>query len=205
MLEQKVSFSAIEQHNDAASGTTLFVRVIKSPLFGPNGELTGVQGIFWDETERYKAEEELAYERDLLRAMRDNIPDSIYFKDRESRFLAMSRSLAIRLGLNSPEEAAGKTDRDFFNEDHAKEALRDEQHILSTGQPIVGKMEQEVWLDGRERWVLTTKVPLKNRQGEITGTFGISKDITELKAAEAELGRARIRAAQVGIFGEHEP
>jgi two-component system sensor histidine kinase/response regulator len=195
VLEQKVPFSATEQHKDA-NGNNLFVQVIKSPLFGPNGELTGVQGIFWDETERYKAEEALAYERDLLRAMLDNIPDSIYFKDRESRFLAMSRSLAIRLGLNSPEEAAGKTDRDFFSDDHAQEALHDEECILKTGQPIVGKMEREVWRDQRERWVLTTKVPLKNRQGEITGTFGISKDITELKAAEAELGRARDAALE---------
>ncbi|MGZ8921013.1 MAG: PAS domain-containing protein, partial [Limisphaerales bacterium] len=195
VLQQKVSFSAIEQHKDS-EGNTLFVQVIKSPLFDPSGELTGVQGIFWDETERYKAEEALAYERDLLRAMLDNIPDSIYFKDRESRFLAMSRSLAIRLGLGSPEEAVGKTDREFFSETHAREALKDEHNILRTGQPIVGKMEREVWLDQRERWVLTTKVPLKNRQGEITGTFGISKDITELKEAEAELGRARDAALE---------
>ncbi|HVK58111.1 MAG TPA: response regulator, partial [Candidatus Kapabacteria bacterium] len=195
VLQQRSSFSAIEQHKDSHD-QTLHVQVIKSPLIGPNGELTGVQGIFWDETERYKAEEALAYERDLLRAMLDNIPDSIYFKDRDSRFLAMSRSLAIRLGLNSPEEGVGKTDRDFFEEAHAQDALRDEQHILQTGQPIVGKMERERWLDGHERWVLTTKVPLKNRQGEITGTFGISKDITELKEAEAELGRARDAALE---------
>jgi PAS domain S-box-containing protein len=195
VIEQKLPLSAIEQHKDADGGT-LYVKVIKSPLVGPGGGLTGIQGIFWDETERYKAEEALAYERDLLRAMLDNIPDSIYFKDRDSRFLAMSRSLAIRLGLNSPEDAVGKRDRDFFGEAHAGEAFRDEQHILRTGQPIVGKMEREVWGEGRERWVLTTKVPLKNRQGEITGTFGISKDITELKEAEAELGRARDAALE---------
>ena len=195
VIEQRSSFSAIEQHRDL-DGNTLYVRIIKSPLFGPNGELTGVQGIFWDETERYKAEEALAYERDLLRAMLDNIPDSIYFKDRQSRFLAISRSLAIRLGLNSPNEAVGKTDKDFFSKVHADEAWMDEQAILRTGQPIVAKTERECRLDGRERWVLTTKVPLKNRQGEITGTFGISKDITELKEAEVELARARDAALE---------
>ena len=195
VIQQRTLFSTVEQHRDQ-NGCMLYVRVIKSPLFGPDGELTGVQGIFWDETERFKAEEALAYERDLLRAMLDNIPDSIYFKDRESRFLIVSRSLAIRLGLNSPDEMIGKKDGDYFGEKHAEEALKDERHILRTGEPIVAKTEREHWLDGRERWVLTTKVPLKNRQGEITGTFGISKDITELKEAEAELGRARDAALE---------
>jgi two-component system, sensor histidine kinase and response regulator len=195
VLAQKAPLTAVEQHRDQA-GNTLYVRVIKSPLFGPEGEITGVQGIFWDETERFKAEEALAYERDLLRAMLDNIPDSIYFKDRESRFLLVSRSLAIRLGLNSPQEMIGKSDGDFFSREHAEAALRDERHILRTGEPIVAKTEREQWLDGRERWVLTTKVPLRNNQGEITGTFGISKDITELKEAEEELGRARDAALE---------
>jgi two-component system sensor histidine kinase/response regulator len=195
VLAQKAPLTAVEQHRDQ-DGNTLYVRVIKSPLLGPDGEITGVQGIFWDETERYKAEEALAYERDLLRAMLDNIPDSIYFKDRESRFLLVSRSLAIRLGLNSPEEMIGKKDGDFFSIQHADEALRDERHILRTGEPIVAKSEREQWLDGRERWILTTKVPLKNNHGEIIGTFGISKDITELKQAEAELGRARDAALE---------
>src|SRR5262249_55107612 len=80
VLEKRVPFKAIEQHQDT-HGNTLYVQVIKSPLIDAHGDVTGVQGIFWDETERYKAEEALAYERELLRAMLDNIPDSIYFKD----------------------------------------------------------------------------------------------------------------------------
>jgi two-component system sensor histidine kinase/response regulator len=195
VLEKKVPFTAIEQHQDS-HGNTLYVRVIKSPLIDAHGEVTGVQGIFWDETERYKAEEALAYERELLRAMLDNIPDSIYFKDRNSRFLAVSHSLAVRLGLDDPAEAIGKMDSDFFDEAHAQEALQDERTILRTGQAIVAKTERELWLDGRERWVLTTKVPLKNSHGEITGTFGISKDITDLKTVELELAAARDSAVE---------
>ncbi|HEV8541445.1 MAG TPA: PAS domain-containing protein [Verrucomicrobiae bacterium] len=195
VLESGIVFKTIEQHRDTG-GNTLYVQVIKSPLRGEKGEIVGVQGIFWDETERYKAEEALAYERDLLRAMLDNIPDSIYFKDRQSRFLAVSRSLAARLGLQRPEEAIGKTDREFFGPAHAEQALRDEQNILRTGEPLIAKTEQEVWRDGRERWVLTTKVPLRNAQLEIIGTFGISKDITELKQAETELAEARDAALE---------
>src|SRR5688572_29388630 len=88
LLEKGTPFRAIEQHRDAA-GNTLYVQVVKSPLFDAHRAVSGIQGIFWDETERYKAEEALAYERELLRAMLDNIPDSIYFKDLDSRFLAI--------------------------------------------------------------------------------------------------------------------
>ena len=189
VLKQGATVRAVEEHQ-AHDGKRLWMQVIKSPLYDPQGNVCGVQGIFWDETERYKAEEALAHERDLLRAMLDYLPDSIYFKDRQSRFLAISRALATRLGLRSPEEAYGKTDRDFFDSAHARETHADEQTIMRTGQPLVGKTEREVWPQG-EKWVLTTKVPLRNRQGEIIGTFGISKDITEIKAAEREMVSAR--------------
>src|SRR5262249_27126252 len=108
----------------------------------------------------------------------------------------ISQSLALRLGLQDPSQAIGKTDADFFGAEHALAALHDERTILRTGQSIVGKSEREVWLDGRERWVLTTKVPLKNPHGEVIGTFGISKDITDLKVAELELAAARDSAVE---------
>lgn len=185
----------IEKHQDQ-DGNTLYVQVIKTALTDWDGKICGLQGIFWDETDRHKAEEALAYERALFRAMLDNIPDSIYFKDRESRFIAISRSLATRLGLENPDEGRGKTDRDFFDSAHAEEALRDEKYIVETGLPVVAKTEKEIWKDGGVRWVLTTKVPLKNREGQIIGTFGISKDITELKDTEAELAKARDAALE---------
>jgi PAS domain S-box-containing protein len=195
VLERKCAFKTIEEHKDK-DGNVLFVQVIKSPLFSPNGDLVGVQGIFWDETDRYRAEEALSYERDLLRAMLDYLPDSVYFKDRNSRFITVSRSLAIRLGLSRPEDAVGKTDADFFGAEHAKVAYEDEQRIIRTGQPVVAKAEREALQDGRERWILTTKVPLRNNVGEIHGTFGVSKDITELKLAEMELAKARDSALE---------
>ena len=189
VLKEGVTVRSVEEHEEQG-GKRLWVQVIKSPLYDARGEVCGIQGIFWDETDRYNAEEALAHERDLLRAMLNYLPDSIYFKDRQSRFMAISRALATRLGLQSPEEAMGRTDLDFFDLAHAKETYEDEQTIMRTGQPLVGKAEREVWPHG-ERWVLSTKVPLRNRQGEIVGTFGISKDITDLKLAEKELATAR--------------
>ncbi len=123
----------------------------------------------------------------LLEVLLDHSPDYIYFKDRESRFLRGGRQQAIAFGLDHPAELVGKSDQDFFDPAHAGPALRDEQQIIRTGEPLIGKVEKEVWPDGRETWVLTSKMPLRNPSGEIIGTFGISKDITAIKQAEARL------------------
>jgi PAS domain S-box-containing protein len=138
----------------------------------------------------------LARESDLLRALLDHIDDHIYFKDRESRFIQISRSHARQFGLNDPAEAVGKTDFDFFNADHAQPAFEDEQEIIRTGKPMVGRIEKETWKGGKETWGLTTKVPLLNEAGEIIGTCGITKNITQLKQTEEELAKARDAALE---------
>jgi PAS domain S-box-containing protein len=134
---------------------------------------------------------ELAYERDLLRVLLNNSPDHIYFKDDRSRFIKSSNAQARQFGVTSADELVGKTDFDFFAEAHARPAFEEEQEIIRTGQPMIGKIEKESWKDGRrDSWVLTTKMPLRNKAGEIIGTFGISKDITPIKEAEARLKEA---------------
>jgi len=142
------------------------------------------------EAEVSRRTEELAYERDLLRALLDNASDHIYFKDANSRFVRCSKSVSERVGLTQ-QEAIGKTDFDFFSEEHARPAFEDEQEIIRTSRPVIGKIERESWKDGRgESWVLTTKMPFRDKTGKIVGTFGISKDITTIKEAEAKLEAA---------------
>jgi two-component system sensor histidine kinase/response regulator len=126
-------------------------------------------------------------EQQLLDAFLENIPDRVYFKDLESRFIRISRSKAITLGLERPEQAIRMSDADHFHSKHASQALADEQEIIRTGQPIVSKEEEVVWPDGHSTWVLANKAPLRDRQGHIIGTMGISHDITERKLAEREL------------------
>jgi PAS domain S-box-containing protein len=119
----------------------------------------------------------------------ENSPDYIYFKDLDSRFVRCSRSLAQRYGVEPP-ALIGKTDFDIFTEEHARPAFEDEQAIIRSGHPVVGKIEKEIWKQGEVRWVLTSKMPLRDKNGQIIGTFGTSKDITAMKAAEAQLEQA---------------
>jgi len=125
----------------------------------------------------------------LLQTLMDHVPDYIYFKDRQSRFTRVNRYAAARYGIADPALAIGKTDFDFFAEEHAAKALRDEQEIIRTGQPMVNVEERETLVDGSVRWVSTTKLPLRDLEGNIVGTFGISRDISERKRAEESLER----------------
>ena len=125
----------------------------------------------------------------LLQTLMDNVPDSIYFKDRQSRFTRINRYAAARFGVESPADAIGRTDFDFFSDEHATKARRDEQEIIRTGQPLVNVEEKETRADGDARWISTTKLPLRDRDGKIVGTYGISRDITARKQAEEQLER----------------
>ncbi len=130
-------------------------------------------------------------ERAFFRFLLKYIPDHVYFKDRKGRFVWASESLARHFGLERVEDCLGKTDFDFFSLPHAQEAFSDEERIIATGEPVVGKVEKETWPDGRTNWVHTTKIPLCNERGEIMGIVGISRDVTDLREKEDALERER--------------
>ena len=130
-------------------------------------------------------------DRALVSAFLANVPDCVYFKDRDSRFIALSSSMVHLFGRQTTSEIVGKSDFDFFKEAHARPAFEDEQAIIRTGTPLIGKLEKETWPDGRVSWALTSKVPLRDEQNEIIGTFGISKDVTESKQMEFALEKSR--------------
>ena len=179
-----------EEHQ-TPGGPRHWIDRIKAPLHDADGNIVGVLVLFWDVTARERAEQALDLERNLLNALLDTIPDSLYFKDRESRFLRISRAQAGRFGLAHPEDAIGKSDADIFTEEHARQAMADERRIMETGQPMVAHVERLTWPDRDDTWVSSTKMPLRDNEGRIVGTFGISRDITELKRTQDELSKAR--------------
>jgi len=130
-------------------------------------------------------EAQLVDESHLLQTFLENTPDHVYFKDTEGRFTRLSRSLACWIGCEDTHQALGKTDFDFFADEHAVPARAAELELMRTGEEIVALEEREVFPDGRFTWVSTTKVPLYDRAGEVVGIFGMSRDITARKLAEA--------------------
>ena len=130
--------------------------------------------------------------RALVAAFLEKVPDYVYFKDRESRFIAVSNSLVQYLGGRHAADLLGRTDFDFFDAKHAQEAFDDEQRIIRTGQPLLGKLECDTRVGADVTWVVTNKLPLKDENGVIIGTFGLSKNITETRKLEAELEKAHL-------------
>jgi PAS domain S-box-containing protein len=128
----------------------------------------------------------LEKEKYLFSALMGNIPDAIYFKDQQSKFIRVSAYLAKHFKATE-EELIGKSDFDFQDESHAREAFEDEMNIMKTKQPKIDYVEREVLADGSEHYVSTTKMPLMNLQGEVVGTFGISRDVTKLKNLERDV------------------
>ena len=168
-------------------GTFIHGALSASYYKNEQGRLNGIEGTIRDVSEQRKAEMALAKEQFLMQNLMENVPDQIYFKDLNSKFIWVNKIVAKRFGLKNPEEIVGKTDFDFFTNEHAEEAYAVEQKIIKAGIPILGLEEKETWPDGKFTWVSTTKLPLYDSRGKIIGTFGISRDITKQKKWEEAL------------------
>ena len=142
-------------------------------------------------TEPLRTNEPTTQSHRLLQALLDNLPDEVYFKDTQSHFLRLSQAVAKHLGVATPDEAIGKTDFDFHLPDQAKEFYEDEQRMIRSGEPLIGKIERRTDANGNDTWTSTTKVPLRDEEGKVVGLVGINRDITEYKRAEDALARER--------------
>ncbi|MDD3628299.1 MAG: PAS domain-containing protein, partial [Actinomycetota bacterium] len=137
----------------------------------------------------------------MMDALMEYLPDGIYFKDLKSRCIRVNRACAEKsYRFKSPEEAIGKTDFDFFSKEHAAQAYRDEQNIIKTGQPLINIEEKETWHGVEPRWISTTKMPFYDKEGNIIGTFGISRDITDKKKAEEKIEYLSFHDVLTGLY-----
>jgi len=184
------------EENLKPGGTSVWVEVIKGPILDADQQVMGIQLLYWDVTERKRTEQALELERHLLHTLLENSPDSIYFKDEQSRFLRISRGMMEKFGFSDYSSVLGKTDADIFTSQHAGKARQDELRIMETGLPVIGLVERETWPDRSDTWAYTTKLPLRDPSGRVVGTFGIGRDITKLVQSEQELREARDAANQ---------
>lgn len=170
-------------------GNTLPVLVGVRLLRDKAGRISGIRSTIQNITERKRAEESLAEERSLLRTLIDNMPDNIFVKDIESRFVVANIAVAHFMGATTPDELLGKTDFDFYPQELAARYYADDQKVIQSGQPLVSREEPTVDAAGSRKWYSTTKVPLRDSRGKIVGLVGISRDITKRRRAEEDRER----------------
>ena len=169
-LQDGEQIEQIETVRVAKDGTRIDVALMISPLTDQNGTLLGESIIARDITDRKRAEEALAQERNLLRSLIDHMPDYIYVKDTRGKFLIANLATGRLMAAGAPDELLGKTDFDFHPRKLAAKYYADEQAIFQSGQPVLELEEPTVDTDGNERWLSTTKVPLRDAQDKISGT-----------------------------------
>lgn len=154
-----------------------------------------VQSLEQEAAQRARAQTDLEFQNMLLDGLMDAVPDNIYFKDPDGRYLRINRAKARRSGLKSSLDAVGKSDFDYFQKEHAAAAFELEREIIRTGEPVIDHEEKLIWPDGRTTWASATKVRLQRGDGTVIGTLGISRDITlqhEMSQA-LQLERDRLR------------
>ena len=132
----------------------------------------------------------------IIRTIMDNSQDTIYFKDRQSRFILNSKAHANQFGVSDPKELMGLSDRDFYPEKFFTATIEDERRIMATGVPIIGRIERLEKEDGTIVWFSASKYPLFGDKGDIVGTWGTSRNITGLKETEKELERVNAKLAE---------
>ena len=183
------------------SGKEFWMSSSKIPWYDRNGKIMGTMGISRDITKRKQSEDDLlSREKSLFDSLMDNITESIFYKDLNSRFIRINTACAEKFGIKNPEQAVGKTDFDFFSEEHAKQAYEDEQNVIKTSKPIVDLEEKETFENKADKWASTTKIPWYDKDKNIIGTFGITKDITEKKKAEEKIKYLSFHDTLTGLY-----
>jgi PAS domain S-box-containing protein len=206
-----------ELGNDSVAGEARWHLTTKLPVRDARGQVIGIVGITRDIHRRKLAEDEirrlnaeldqrvrdrtaeLAAERHLLRTLIDNMPDAIYAKDTESRYILVNQATAAGVDA-TPGEMLGHTVFDYYPLDQAQRFFDDDREVMRSGRALIGR--EEPALDrstGAQRWLLTTKVPLRDDEGHIVGIVGISRDIGELRRVqELRVAKERAEAANEG-------
>ncbi len=201
IMETRRGLADLTEHEKWDDRPDTWVKSTKHPWVGSDGEVKGIFGVTSDVSELMRAREEqeqtaaelhvrnskIEEERQRMRLIIDSVPMNVYFKNRDHQFVIANHSIARWFGCEKPEELYEKSDRDFFSEEHARIAEEDENGIMETGVPMVGRVERETWSGKNDTWVMTSKYPWRDSEGDIVGTFGVSSDVSELMLAQRDL------------------
>jgi PAS domain S-box-containing protein len=185
VIATKAPVTVLHTHHDS-EGREVFVEVTAAPVFDDCGEVTHIIESCRNVTDRKRAEAALEQDRNLLRALIDHLPDCIYIKDTQGRFIAANLATAQLMGATAPDDLLGKTDADFYPPELAAKYRADEEQLLRSGQSLLNQNESRADAAGHWRNVVTSKIPLLDSQGKVYGLVGITRDLSEhVKAMEA--------------------
>lgn len=170
-----------------------------APVESEEKKITGAVITFWDRTDIEGVEEALQRERILLRTLIDNLPDAIYVKDTECRKTVANLADVHNIGLHSEKEVLGKNDFELFPKYLAEGFYADDQAVIQTGQPALNREEFVIDENGQKRWLLTSKLPLRDEKNRIIGLVGVGHDITERKLAEEQLQQRNLELEKMVV------
>ena len=196
VFARKESFENFINSNIHKDGREVILSTSAIPMLDSNGSLIGYRGVDTDITERKKAEEAVNQERRMLRTLIDNLPDPIYVQDKECRKVIANKADVENIGCANEAEVLGKTDIELFPGKIGERGYKDDKKIIITGKPIFDLEEEFINANGKHRWLQTTKIPLYDKDGNITGLVGIGHDITERKHIVEELIMAKEKAEE---------
>jgi PAS domain S-box-containing protein len=177
-----------------SDGLEHYFLTTKAPVLDDEGNVMGVLGITSEITELKKVQRALEEERILLRTLVDLLPGPVYVKDAACRKILANRADLRNMGVETEAEAIGKTDFDFYPKEVAEKFYADDQSVLQTGEPVLGREEVNI-VEGQPRYYLTSKVPMRDSTGKTIGLVGIGIDITDYKEAEKQRLEAEKEAA----------
>lgn len=169
------------------------VRSILSAQLGmymdSKGNPAGYTAVVRDRTARHRTETALLESREMLRQVLDTIPVRVFWKDTQHRFIGCNRHFARDAGLENPDDIVGKTDFDYSFREQAADYQADDREVIESGEPKLAYEEPQTTPEGARIWLRTSKIPLRDHQGEIIGVLGCYEDITAARAAAEELAR----------------
>ncbi len=188
MASGQPQLGTIEQ-TTRADGSARWLETSKVPLHDAEGNVIGVLGTWQDITERKQTEEAAQTSKRMLQLVLDNIPQGVFWKDCESRYLGCNARVAQAFGIGTPDAIAGMTDRDFaaLTPEQGEFFVKKDREVMASGQPQLGIIEQATMADGSTRWLETNKMPLFDTAGNVMGILGTWQDITGRKQAEEKL------------------
>ncbi len=186
----------IEKESTPEQGDT-WVITSKLPLRDKQGRIIGTFGVSSDVTDMIVAQQSLEKERNTLRTLLDSIPDSIYIRDRNGKYIVVNKALANLVGAEDPNDVTGKTPYEYFPEDKAKSFIAEDAKVMDAGETVVNPSSIVRAKDGDLRHLLTTKVPMRDPDGNVFGILGINRDITEQERAREAVRQTEHRMQEI--------